>query len=87
MHRKRLLTGSEKTKLFLKNRIEIVLLERYLVDLTRIEGIHPIIAVGVDCSRGKFEKLMTKKLFLLWLKSFAKWGSVEGFLEGRRQRF
>lgn len=38
--------GGEKTKLFWKNRIETVLLERYLVDLTRIEGIHPIIVVG-----------------------------------------
>jgi hypothetical protein len=83
MHRNRRLTGGENTKPVLKNRMETVLLERYLVDLTRITGIHPIMVAEVGCGRGRFEELMTKKLFLLWLKKYAKWGSTAKFLEGR----
>jgi hypothetical protein len=63
--------------------METVLLERYLVDLTRIEGIHPIMVAEVGWGRGRFEDLLTKKRFLLWLKNFAKLGSAAKFLEGR----
>lgn len=67
--------------------METDLLERSLVDLTRIEEIHPIIAAGLAWNTGGLEELIPKKLFLLWFKRCAKRGSVEGFLEGQRQRF
>ncbi len=83
MHRTKRLTGGENTNPVMKNRMETGLLERSLFDLTRIEGIHPIIVAEVGWGRGRFEDLPTNQPFLLWLKKFAKWGSAAKFLEGR----